>query len=59
VGFPNVDGIIGCIVESGKATLNELKTVYDLEDAMDLFEIIVVGRFNEHLAMKAAKTKAR
>ena len=53
--FPNVDGLIGAVVAEGKATLNELRTVYDLEDLLDLYEVIVTGRYNEYLAMEQAK----
>jgi hypothetical protein len=46
------------IVSSGKATLLELGTVYSLEAAYDLMEIILVDATNkrlleEHLAEKA------
>jgi hypothetical protein len=34
-----------------------LKTVYDLEDAFDLFEVIATNRFNEYLAIEHAKKK--
>jgi hypothetical protein len=57
VEFPNVDPLIGAIVASGKATLNELKTVYTLEDAYDLFEIVSVTKYNEFRAIKHANKK--
>lgn len=57
--FPNVDELIGAIVASGKATLNELSTVYTLEDAHDLFEIVSVTRYNEFLAVEEANKKVR
>ena len=53
--FKNVDGFIGSIVASGQATLLELKTVYSLEDAFDMWEIVATTRFNEWLAMEHAK----
>lgn len=52
-----MDGFIGAIVASGKATLNELRTIYTLEEAFDLWEIIAVTRYNEHLAIKHAEQK--
>jgi len=55
VDFVNVDPLVGAIVESGKATLQELKTVYTLEEALDIFEVIAVGRYNEWLAAKEAE----
>jgi len=55
VDFKNVDGFIGAIVSSGKATLNELKTIYTLEEAFDLWEIIAVTKYNEYLAIEHGK----
>jgi hypothetical protein len=57
VAFPNVDGLIGAIVAEGKASLHELRTIYTLEDALDLYEVIAVTRYNEHLAIEHAKRK--
>ena len=57
--FPNVDGLIGSLVANKYATLNELNTVYTLEDAHDLFEIASVTRYNEFLAMEEANKKGR
>ncbi len=34
------------------ATLHELETVYSLEDALDLMEIVTVQNYNEWLAME-------
>ena len=53
--YQNIDGLFGAIIAEGKATLNELKTIYTLEEALDLFEVIAVTRYNEHLAMEHAK----
>lgn len=41
--------LIGTIISSGKATLHELQTVYGIEDAHNLLEIITVDRHNEAL----------
>src|SRR6478736_4422745 len=57
VDFQNVDGFLGAILAEDKATLNELRTIYDLEDAFDLWEVIMVTRYNEHLAIEHAKRK--
>jgi hypothetical protein len=57
--FPNVDQLIGAIVANKQATLHELQTVYTLEDAYDLFEIIAVTRYNEFLAIEDANKKVR
>lgn len=55
----NVDGLIACIVGEGRATPLELRTVYTLEDAMNLFEIIMVRRSNEYLSAKQADANAK
>lgn len=55
--FKNIDGFIAAIVADGKATLNELKTIYSLEDAFKMWEVITVTRYNEHLAMEHAKSR--
>jgi len=59
VDFQNVDGYIGTIIAEGKATLHELKTIYSLQDMYDLYEIIAVQRYNEHLAYEHAKRKSK
>lgn len=41
----------------GQANLNELRTIYTLEDAFNMWEVIVVKRYNEHLAIEHAKAK--
>ena len=46
---------MGTIIEANKATLNELRTVYTLEDAFLMWEVIAVNRFNEYKAMEKAK----
>jgi hypothetical protein len=55
VEYPNVDPLIGTLVSNKMATLHELKTVYTLDDAYDLFEILSVSRYNEFLAIEDAK----
>jgi len=49
--YPNVDPFIGSIISADKAKLHELRTIYDLEDAMDLWEIIAVEAYNKYLAL--------
>ena len=46
--YRNVDGFIGSIIASEKATLQELKTVYSLEDAMIIWESDIIPKFNEY-----------
>jgi len=45
---------MAAVVESKLATLNELQTVYGLEDLWNLFEIHAVAKYNE---AKAAAVK--
>jgi hypothetical protein len=54
-----VDQLIGSIVASKLATLHELNTVYTLEDAYDLFEVVAVTRYNEWLTIQEANKKVR
>ena len=53
--YKNIDGFIATIITSVKATLRELKEVYTLEDAFDLFEIVAINNYNEHLAIEHSK----
>jgi hypothetical protein len=55
--FVNVDAFIGSIIAEKYATLRELKTVYTLEDAFDLWEAMAVRKVNEYLAVKHAQGK--
>lgn len=55
--FKNIDGFLATIIAEGKATLNELRTVYTLEDSYAMWEVIVTTRYNEHLAYEHAKKK--
>ena len=34
-------------MSSRMATLNELKTIYSLEDAMDMYEAYIIPKYNE------------
>ena len=52
-----MDPFIGAIIASGKAKYTELKYEITLEEALDIFEVIMVERYNEHLAVEAAKRK--
>lgn len=57
--YRNIDGLIGTIISSGKATLYELKTVYTLEDAMQLYECIAVENRNMDLRREYEQAKAK
>ena len=45
--YQNIGGLIGCLVNAHVATLNELKTIYNLEDAMDMYEAIQRADFRQ------------
>lgn len=53
--YQNIDGLIGALVSNRMATLAELKTIYTLEDAMDMYEAFIIPRYNEWKAMKAGQ----
>ncbi|MGV3068555.1 hypothetical protein ACEE86_10680, partial [Proteus mirabilis] len=49
-GYKNAEGFFAVIISAGLATLTELKTSIDLEEAFDLWEIAITNRYNEALA---------
>ena len=55
--YQNIDGLIGTLIANRMATLNELKTIYSLEDAMDMYEAYIIPKYNEWKAMKQAEQK--
>jgi len=52
-----MDGFLGAILAEGKASLNELRTIYSLEDAFLMWEVIAVTKYNDYLAAKHAMKK--
>lgn len=44
--------LIGYLVSYRLATLHELKTVYSLEDAMQMWEAHYVPKYNEYMERK-------
>jgi hypothetical protein len=57
--YKNVDGFVAAIIADGKATLNELRTIYTLEDAFLMWEVIAISRYNEYLAVEHAKRQSK
>ena len=49
VNYGNICGILGVLISQKLATLNELQTVYSLEDAYLLYEIITVDSYNDRI----------
>lgn len=56
--YRNVDGFIATILDSGLATLHELKTIYSYEDGFYMWEVATVKKLNEIKAAKEATKKA-
>ena len=48
--FVNINPLIGRLVGSGLASLRELQTVYDLEDALALDEVLTLRNYHSWLA---------
>lgn len=57
VDVENMDKFITPILNDKQATLHELQTIYSLEDAFKLNELVLVSRFNQYLAAKQAENK--
>lgn len=57
--YPNVSGLIGTIVSHKLATLHELQTIYSYDDALDMYEMIVVNNYNERQILKTQKPRGR
>jgi len=47
------------LISKGKATLHELRTIYDYEDALDMWEVVIVDAINEMRAHKHAEREAK
>ena len=58
-GHRNLDDFVAIIIDSNKATLNELKTIYTLEEGYILWEIIAISRYNAWKAQERAKNQRR
>lgn len=51
--------MVAAVVGAGRATIQELRSVYTLEDLFDMYSIIVTDRYNEWLANERAKSQKR
>jgi hypothetical protein len=54
VPYANVPRLIGTLISSRLATLEQLQTVYGVQDAYDLLEVIAVDSHNERVAQARA-----
>ena len=57
--YRNIDPIIGVLLSKGKATLHDLRTIYDYEDALDMWGVVAVDAINEQRAYKHAEREAK
>lgn len=55
--YVNVPPLIASVVNSRLATLNELQTIYGLEDLYDLYEIVIIKIANQQKMNKKAREK--
>lgn len=46
-GYQKIDNALGTIINKRLATLHELQTIYSLDDAMLLYDIILTNEANE------------
>ena len=49
--------MVGAVIAEKTATLQELRTVYSLEDLFDMWEVIMTSRYNEYISAKNASKK--
>lgn len=57
--YPNVQPLLGFLVSQGVCTLYELQTVYSFEDAVWMYEAIIVPKYNEWREIEASKKDTR
>lgn len=53
IGYANIPPLVGMVVSSKLASLNELQTVYGVLDLYNLAEIITVDAHNRRVAAEA------
>lgn len=55
--YPNIPSLFGVLISERACTLHELKTVYSYEDAMYMYEAIMVPKYNAWRENKAVQNK--
>ena len=50
IEYKNLPRMIGAVISSGKATLNECETLYSVEDIYLMLEVISVDAHNRRMA---------
>lgn len=53
--YTNVPRLIGAVISTGLATLDELDTVYSIEDCFDLLEIASINAHNKRVLNKRSR----
>ena len=54
----NLDPIVAQVLQSGRATLRELRECYSLEDMMNIWEAYYTGESNKAIARERAIAEA-
>lgn len=52
VGYANLGPVCGAVVSAGRAELIQLQTVYGLEDAYNLLELVTVDAHNRRVMQR-------
>lgn len=53
--YPNIPPLFGLLVSQKVCSLNELKTIYSFEDAVWMYEAIMVPAYNDWREIEANK----
>lgn len=53
--YPNIPPLFGLLVSQKVCSLNELKTIYTFEDAVWMYEAIMVPAYNDWREIEANK----
>lgn len=48
--YQNIPPLIGILIAQHLATLAELRTVYSLKDALDIYEAFMIPQYNQYIA---------
>lgn len=54
-----VPPLVYLLISKGAATLRDLREVYTIEDAIDLYEIVLVDAYNQVQAAEASRRKTK
>ena len=49
IAHANTSGMMAAIINRNMATMLQLQSYYGMEDAMNLYEIIIVDNYNQHV----------